>query len=103
MSRHKSNRRCKCNHPSIVCLCSHICHSPFLQRLDQDVPQTAPQNPATPSQQPAGGLCSRTYITFSDDEAFEVALFSDQMKQVAVLLIYHQFTRHSLCSLLASR
>lgn len=73
MSRHKSNRRCKCNHPSIVCLCSHICHSPFLQRLDQDVPQTAPQNPATPSQQPAGGLCSRTYITFSDDEAFEAA------------------------------
>uniref|UniRef100_A0A3B4UDF0 Vacuolar protein sorting-associated protein 72 homolog n=1 Tax=Seriola dumerili TaxID=41447 RepID=A0A3B4UDF0_SERDU len=35
--------------------------------------QTAPQNPTTPSQQPAGGLCSRTYITFSDDEAFEAA------------------------------
>lgn len=46
---------------------------PFPQRLDQDIPQTAPQNPTTPSQQPAGGLCSRTYVTFSDDEAFEVA------------------------------
>lgn len=41
--------------------------------MDQDVPQAAPQNPSTPSQQPAGGLCSRTYITFSDDEAFEAA------------------------------
>ncbi|XP_024116770.1 vacuolar protein sorting 72 homolog a [Oryzias melastigma] len=44
-----------------------------VEGLDQDVPPTAPQNPATPSQQPTGGLCSRTYITFSDDEAFEVA------------------------------
>uniref|UniRef100_A0A8C5ET56 Vacuolar protein sorting-associated protein 72 homolog n=1 Tax=Gouania willdenowi TaxID=441366 RepID=A0A8C5ET56_GOUWI len=44
-----------------------------VEGLDQDVPQTAVQNPATPSQQPVGGLCSRTYITFSDDEAFEVA------------------------------
>ncbi|MEQ2167728.1 hypothetical protein GOODEAATRI_007049, partial [Goodea atripinnis] len=44
-----------------------------LIRLDQDISQTAPQNPATPSQQPTGGLCSRTYITFSDDEAFEAA------------------------------
>lgn len=44
-----------------------------VEGLDQDVPQTAPQNPSTPSQQPAGGLCSRTYITFSDDEAFEAA------------------------------
>ncbi|XP_005728564.1 vacuolar protein sorting 72 homolog a [Pundamilia nyererei] len=44
-----------------------------VEGLDQDVPQTAPQNPTTPSQQSAGGLCSRTYITFSDDEAFEVA------------------------------
>lgn len=48
--------------------------SPYIiQRLDQDVPQTAPQNPTAPSQQPAGGLCSRTYITFSDDEAFDTA------------------------------
>lgn len=45
----------------------------LFQRLDQDVPQTAQQNPTTPSQHPAGGLCSRTYITFSDDEAFKVA------------------------------
>lgn len=44
-----------------------------VEGLDQDVPQTAPQNPTTPSQQPTGGLCSRTYITFSDDEAFEAA------------------------------
>ncbi|KAM6899743.1 vacuolar protein sorting 72 homolog a isoform 2-T2 [Xenentodon cancila] len=43
-----------------------------VEGLDQDVPQAAPQNPTTPSQQPTGGLCSRTYITFSDDEAFEV-------------------------------
>ncbi|KAI9540005.1 Vacuolar protein sorting-associated protein 72 [Dissostichus eleginoides] len=42
-----------------------------VEGLDQDVPQTAAQNPSTPSQQPAGGLCSRTYITFSEDEAFE--------------------------------
>lgn len=48
-------------------------HLIFSQRLDQDVPQTAPTNPTTPSQQPAGGLCSRTYITFSDDEAFEAS------------------------------
>lgn len=47
---------------------SFISHS-----LDQDVSQTAPQNPTTPSQQPTGGLCSRTFITFSDEEAFEVA------------------------------
>lgn len=48
---------------------------PFLifQRLDQDVPQTAAPNPTAPSPHPAGGLCSRTYITFSDDEAFEAA------------------------------
>ncbi|KAM9385254.1 vacuolar protein sorting 72 homolog a [Pholidichthys leucotaenia] len=44
-----------------------------VEGLDQDVPQAAPQNPTTPSQQPSGGLCSRTFITFSDDEAFEVA------------------------------
>ncbi|XP_003968978.1 vacuolar protein sorting 72 homolog a [Takifugu rubripes] len=44
-----------------------------VEGLDQDVPQTAQQNPTTPSQHPTGGLCSRTYITFSDDEAFKVA------------------------------
>uniref|UniRef100_A0A3P9J916 Vacuolar protein sorting-associated protein 72 homolog n=1 Tax=Oryzias latipes TaxID=8090 RepID=A0A3P9J916_ORYLA len=44
-----------------------------VEGLDQDIPQAAPQNPTTPSQQPTGGLCSRTYVTFSDDEAFEVA------------------------------
>ncbi|CAJ1083413.1 vacuolar protein sorting 72 homolog a [Xyrichtys novacula] len=44
-----------------------------VEGLDQEVPQTAPQNLTTPSQQPAGGLCSRTYITFSDDESFEAA------------------------------
>lgn len=45
-----------------------------VEGLDQDVPpSTAPANPSTPSQQPTGGLCSRTYITFSDDEALEVA------------------------------
>ncbi|KAM9737482.1 vacuolar protein sorting 72 homolog a isoform 2-T2 [Menidia menidia] len=46
-----------------------------VEGLDQDVPQTAPQNPAAAAaaQQPAAGLCSRTYITFSDDEAFEAA------------------------------
>lgn len=51
--------------------------STVFSRLDQDVPQTAQQNPTTPSQHPTqhptGGLCSRTYITFSDDEAFKVA------------------------------
>ncbi|CAB1420831.1 unnamed protein product [Pleuronectes platessa] len=44
-----------------------------VEGLDQDVPQAAPQNPTTAAQQAAGGLCSRTYITFSDDEAFEAA------------------------------
>lgn len=44
-----------------------------LSRLDQDLPQTVQQNPTTPSQHPTGGLCSRTYVTFSDDEAFKVA------------------------------
>ncbi|XP_034016183.1 vacuolar protein sorting 72 homolog a [Thalassophryne amazonica] len=42
-----------------------------VEGLDQDLPQTAAANAATPSQQPSGGLCSRTFITFSDDEAFE--------------------------------
>lgn len=50
-----------------------VCPCNVFVRLDQDLPQTAPQNPTTPSQQPTGGLCSRTYITFSDDEAFDVA------------------------------
>lgn len=51
-----------------------VTHSSFSWwRLDQDIPQSAPQNPSTLCQQPAGGLCSRSYITFSDDEAFEAA------------------------------
>lgn len=37
------------------------------------MPQTTSANPSTPSQQPTGGLCSRTYITFSDDETFDAA------------------------------
>ncbi|XP_072303952.1 vacuolar protein sorting 72 homolog a isoform X2 [Eucyclogobius newberryi] len=46
-----------------------------VEGLDQDVPQSAPANPGTPSQQqqPTGGLCSRTYVTFSDDDSFEAA------------------------------
>lgn len=44
-----------------------------VEGLDQDVPPTAQPNPSSISQQPSGGLCSRTYITFSDDEAFEAA------------------------------
>lgn len=60
-------------HVVYLCKNCHFCHFLIFQRLDQEVPQTAPQNPTTPSQQPAGGLCSRTYITFSDDEAFEAA------------------------------
>uniref|UniRef100_A0A1A7W8L9 Vacuolar protein sorting-associated protein 72 homolog n=1 Tax=Iconisemion striatum TaxID=60296 RepID=A0A1A7W8L9_9TELE len=42
-----------------------------VEGLDQDVSQNAPQNPTIPSQQPSGGLCSRTFVTFSDEEAFE--------------------------------
>ncbi|KAG7457951.1 hypothetical protein MATL_G00232700 [Megalops atlanticus] len=52
-----------------------------VEGLDQDTPQAtsaapAPSSEAAPStssssQQPPGGFCSRTYITFSDDEAFE--------------------------------
>ncbi|XP_061520576.1 vacuolar protein sorting 72 homolog a [Phycodurus eques] len=41
-----------------------------VEGLDQDVPQTVLPNPAMSSQQPVGGLCSRTFVTFSDDEAF---------------------------------
>ncbi|CAL9691557.1 unnamed protein product [Knipowitschia caucasica] len=46
-----------------------------VEGLDQDVPQTSAANPGTPSQpqQSTGGLCSRTYITFSDEDAFEAA------------------------------
>ncbi|KAM6958932.1 vacuolar protein sorting 72 homolog a [Aplochiton taeniatus] len=44
-----------------------------VEGLDQDVPQTAAQHPTTSSQLPAGGLASRTYITFSDEEALEAA------------------------------
>ena len=59
---------------TVVCFGSNVIfHFVIFQRLDQDVPQTAPQNPTTAAQQAAGGLCSRTYITFSDDEAFEAA------------------------------
>ncbi|XP_061597796.1 vacuolar protein sorting 72 homolog a isoform X2 [Cololabis saira] len=56
-----------------------------VEGLDQDVPQAAPQNPSTASQQqPSGGLCSRTYITFSEDEAFESA-FSPSAKSSPTL------------------
>uniref|UniRef100_A0A3P9P3Y9 Vacuolar protein sorting-associated protein 72 homolog n=1 Tax=Poecilia reticulata TaxID=8081 RepID=A0A3P9P3Y9_POERE len=48
-----------------------VSHSLLKEENVDDISQTAPQNPTTPSQQPTGGLCSRTYITFSDDEAFE--------------------------------
>ncbi|CAL8293414.1 unnamed protein product [Merluccius merluccius] len=46
-----------------------------VEGLDQDVPPTTSTHPAASSGQPAGpgGLCSRTYITFSDDEALEAA------------------------------
>ena len=63
-----------CRRTKYRCLTTNI-HglNPVSQRLDQDVPQTAPQNPTTPFQQPPAGLCSRTYITFSDDESFEAS------------------------------
>ncbi|XP_075995152.1 vacuolar protein sorting 72 homolog a [Genypterus blacodes] len=44
-----------------------------VEGLDQDLPQTAAPNTTAPPQHPAGGLCSRTYITFSDDDSFEAA------------------------------
>ncbi|KAM9824018.1 vacuolar protein sorting 72 homolog a [Neosynchiropus ocellatus] len=44
-----------------------------VEGLDQEVPQSTPTNASTTPQQAAGGLCSRTYITFSDDDAFESA------------------------------
>ncbi|KAJ8335231.1 hypothetical protein SKAU_G00408700 [Synaphobranchus kaupii] len=54
-----------------------------VEGLDQDTPQApptalAPSSEAAPpsssssSQQAPGGHCARTYLTFSDDEAFEV-------------------------------
>ncbi|XP_074416182.1 LOW QUALITY PROTEIN: vacuolar protein sorting-associated protein 72 homolog [Sinocyclocheilus rhinocerous] len=39
-----------------------------VEGLDQDTPQATPTSSS--SAQGAGSLCSRTYITFSDDEAF---------------------------------
>ncbi|XP_021427375.1 vacuolar protein sorting 72 homolog a isoform X1 [Oncorhynchus mykiss] len=46
-----------------------------VEGLDQDTPLLVAPVAASPmpSQQPLGGLCSRTYITFSDEEAFEAA------------------------------
>ncbi|XP_077599799.1 vacuolar protein sorting 72 homolog a [Stigmatopora nigra] len=45
-----------------------------VEGLDQDVPPTASQAaPSSQTQQPAGSLCSRTFVTFSDDEAFDSA------------------------------
>ncbi|CAB1333722.1 unnamed protein product [Coregonus sp. 'balchen'] len=46
-----------------------------VEGLDQDtpLPVAAVAPSPMPSQQPLGGLCSRTYITFSDEEAFEAA------------------------------
>ncbi|KTG46745.1 hypothetical protein cypCar_00041585 [Cyprinus carpio] len=42
-----------------------------VEGLDQDTPQATPTSSS--SAQGAGSLCSRTYITFSDDEAFSSA------------------------------
>ncbi|XP_016111578.1 vacuolar protein sorting 72 homolog a [Sinocyclocheilus grahami] len=42
-----------------------------VEGLDQDTPQATPTSSS--STQGAGSLCSRTYITFSDDEAFSSA------------------------------
>ncbi|XP_059366335.1 vacuolar protein sorting 72 homolog a [Carassius carassius] len=42
-----------------------------VEGLDQDTPQATPTSSS--SSQGAGSLCSRTYITFSDDEAFSSA------------------------------
>ncbi|XP_030644924.1 vacuolar protein sorting 72 homolog a [Chanos chanos] len=44
-----------------------------VEGLDQDTPQSGPPSSAASSQNTTGSLCSRTYITFSDDEAFEMA------------------------------
>ncbi|KAG1924788.1 vacuolar protein sorting-associated protein [Pimephales promelas] len=42
-----------------------------VEGLDQDTPQATPTSSS--STQAAGSLCSRTYITFSDDDAFSSA------------------------------
>ncbi|XP_067280948.1 vacuolar protein sorting 72 homolog a [Pseudorasbora parva] len=42
-----------------------------VEGLDQDTPQATPTSSS--SAQGAGSLCSRTYITFSDDDAFSSA------------------------------
>lgn len=47
-----------------------------VEGLDQDTPQPVaplPSNSNASSQQHVGALCSRTYITLSDEEAFEAA------------------------------
>ncbi|XP_057210704.1 vacuolar protein sorting 72 homolog a isoform X1 [Triplophysa rosa] len=51
--------------PNIETLCV------LFNRLDQDTPQPTPTSSS--SVQGAGSLCSRTYITFSDDDAFNSA------------------------------
>lgn len=61
-----------------------------VEGLDQDTPQTSQANPSTPAQQqqqqqqPTGGLCSRTYITFSDDEAFDTAFQAQSTPELPV-------------------
>lgn len=59
-----------------------------VEGLDQDTPQTSQAlNPSTQSQQqqqPTGGLCSRTYITFSDDETFETTFPAQSTPQLPV-------------------
>lgn len=42
-----------------------------MRRLDQDAPQASSSSVAAGTG--AGSLCSRTFITFSDDEAFKAA------------------------------
>ncbi|KAG9334712.1 hypothetical protein JZ751_007247 [Albula glossodonta] len=60
-----------------------LSHAPTWAQLDQDTPQalstapatsseTAPPPSSAQSQPTSGAQCSRTYITFSDDEAFEL-------------------------------
>lgn len=56
-------------------ICDYILNIKTLRvlfiRLDQDTPQPTPTSSS--SIQGAGSLCSRTYITFSDDDAFTSA------------------------------
>lgn len=56
-------------------ICDYILNIKTLRilfnRLDQDTPQPTPTSSL--SAQGAGSLCSRTYITFSDDDAFTSA------------------------------